>query len=273
VDKPLAENVDLEKLARGTPGFSGADLENVLNEAALLAARKDKDEIEMDDIEEARDKVLMGLKRESLALTDEECRFLAYHEAGHAVVAAVLPDADPIHKVTIVPRGKAMGVTQQLPEKDRYLYNKEYMLDRLAVMMGGRAAEELVFETATSGAENDLKQAKKMVRKMVLDWGMSEKFKNVALGGGGEQQVFLGEEIAKQRDYSESTAREVDKEVKSILNQAFDRAKETLEEHQEGLEKIVDRLLEVEEIPGEEVLELLGINEADADMEPEQDEE
>ena len=273
VDKPLAENVDLEKLARGTPGFSGADLENVLNEAALLAARKDKDEIEMDDIEEARDKVLMGLKRESLALTDEECRFLAYHEAGHAVVAAVLPDADPIHKVTIVPRGKAMGVTQQLPEKDRYLYNKEYMLDRLAVMMGGRAAEELVFETATSGAENDLKQAKKMVRKMVLDWGMSEKFKNVALGGGGEQQVFLGEEIAKQRDYSESTAREVDKEVKSILNQAFDRAKETLEEHQEGLEKIVERLLEVEEIPGEEVLELLGINEADADMEPEQDEE
>jgi len=273
VDKPLAENVDLEKLARGTPGFSGADLENVLNEAALLAARKDKDEIEMDDIEEARDKVLMGLKRESLALTDEECRFLAYHEAGHAVVAAVLPDADPIHKVTIVPRGKAMGVTQQLPEKDRYLYNKEYMLDRLAVMMGGRAAEELVFETATSGAENDLKQAKKMVRKMVLDWGMSEKFKNVALGGGGEQQVFLGEEIAKQREYSESTAREVDKEVKSILNQAFNRAKRTLEEHQEGLEKIVDRLLEVEEIPGEEVLELLGINEADADVEPVQDEE
>ncbi|MFO7945096.1 MAG: ATP-dependent zinc metalloprotease FtsH [Anaerolineales bacterium] len=273
VDKPLAENVDLEKLARGTPGFSGADLENVLNEAALLAARKDKDKIEMDDIEEARDKVLMGLKRESLALTDEECRFLAYHEAGHAVVAAVLPDADPIHKVTIVPRGKAMGVTQQLPEKDRYLYNKEYMLDRLAVMMGGRAAEELVFETATSGAENDLKQAKKMVRKMVLDWGMSEKFKNVALGGGGEQQVFLGEEIAKQRDYSESTAREVDKEVKSILNQAFNRAKETLEEHQEGLEKIVERLLEMEEIPGEEVLELLGINEADADVEPVQDEE
>jgi len=273
VDKPLADNVDLEKLARGTPGFSGADLENVLNEAALLAARKDKDEIEMDDIEEARDKVLMGLKRESLALTDEECRFLAYHEAGHAVVAAVLPDADPIHKVTIVPRGKAMGVTQQLPEKDRYLYNKEYMLDRLAVMMGGRAAEELVFETATSGAENDLKQAKKMVRKMVLDWGMSEKFKNVALGGGGEQQVFLGEEIAKQRDYSESTAREVDKEVKSILNQAFNRAKGTLEEHQEGLEKIVERLLEVEEIPGEEVLDLLGINKADADVEPVQDEE
>ncbi len=267
-DKPLAEDVDLEKIARGTPGFSGADLENVLNEAALLAARKNKDEIEREDIEEARDKVLMGLKRESLALTDEECRFLAYHEAGHAVVAAVLPHADPIHKVTIVPRGKAMGVTQQLPEKDRYLYHKEYMLDRLAVMMGGRAAEELGFDTATSGAENDLKQAKKLVRKMVLDWGMSDQFKNIALGGGGEEQVFLGEEIAKRRDYSESTAREVDEEVKAILNEAFTRAKDTLQDHREGLEKVVERLLEVEEIPGEEVLDLLGIDDEDGNGDP-----
>ena len=260
-DKPLADDVDLEKIARGTPGFSGADLENVLNEAALLAARKDKDVIENEDIEQARDKVMMGLKRESLALTDEECELLAYHEAGHAVVAAVLEHADPIHKVTIVPRGKAMGVTQQLPEKDRYLYNEEYMLDRLAVVMGGRASEELQFETATSGAENDLKQAKKMVRKMVLDWGMSEKFKNVAFGGGGGEQVFLGEEIAQRRDYSETTAREVDEEVKSILNHAFQRAKDTLKEHREGLEQVVERLLEVEEIPGEEVLEILGLEE------------
>ncbi len=258
-DKPLADDVDLEKIARGTPGFSGADLENVLNEAALLAARKDKDVIENEDIEQARDKVMMGLKRESLALTEEECELLAYHEAGHAVVAAVLPHADPIHKVTIVPRGKAMGVTQQLPEKDRYLYNKDYMLDRLAVVMGGRASEELQFDTATSGAENDLKQAKKMVRKMVLDWGMSEKFKNVAFGGGGGEQVFLGEEIAQRRDYSETTAREVDEEVKSILNHAFQRAKDTLQEHREGLDQIVERLLDVEEIPGEEVLEILGL--------------
>ncbi|MFO8037383.1 MAG: ATP-dependent zinc metalloprotease FtsH [Anaerolineales bacterium] len=272
-DKPLAEDVDLEKIARGTPGFSGADLENVLNEAALLAARKDKDEIEREDIEEARDKVLMGLKRESLALTEEECRFLAYHEAGHAVVAAVLPHADPIHKVTIVPRGKAMGVTQQLPEKDRYLYNKEYMLDRLAVMMGGRAAEEMVFDTATSGAENDLKQAKKLVRKMVLDWGMSEKFKNIALGGGGEEQVFLGEEITKRRDYSESTAREVDQEVKAILNEAFNRAQNTLQDHRDGLDKVVKRLLEVEEIPGEEVLDLLGIKDEDEKGDLSDDEE
>jgi len=260
-DKPLADDVDLEKIARGTPGFSGADLENVLNEAALLAARKDKEAIENEDIEQARDKVMMGLKRESLALTDEECELLAYHEAGHAVVAAVLDHADPIHKVTIVPRGKAMGVTQQLPEKDRYLYNKEYMLDRLAVVMGGRASEELHFDTATSGAENDLKQAKKMVRKMVLDWGMSEQFKNVAFGGGGGEQVFLGEEIAQRRDYSETTAREVDEEVKSILNHAFQRAKDTLKEHREGLDQVVERLLDVEEIPGEDVLQILGLEE------------
>lgn len=166
-----------------------------------------------------------------------------------------------------------MGVTQQLPEKDRYLYNKEYMLDRLAVMMGGRAAEELVFDTATSGAENDLKQAKKLVRKMVLDWGMSDKFKNIALGGGGEEQVFLGEEITKRRDYSESTAREVDQEVKAILNEAFNRAKRTLQDHKKGLEKVVERLLEVEEIPGEEVLDLLGIEDEDGKGDLSDDEE
>jgi cell division protease FtsH len=150
-------------------------LENILNEAALLAARRDKAVIEQEDIEEARDKTMLGLEREGLALTDEECRLLAYHEAGHAVVAALLPHADPIHKVTIVPRGRAMGVTQQLPEKDKYVYPREYLLDRLAVMMGGRAAEELAFDTATSGAENDLKHATQLARKMVLDWGMSER--------------------------------------------------------------------------------------------------
>jgi cell division protease FtsH len=164
-NKPLAQDLELERVARGTPGFSGADLENILNEAALIAARKKKDAIESEDIEEARDKVLLGLERESLALTEEECRTLAYHEGGHAIVAAVLPNADPIHKVTIVPRGRAMGVTQQLPERDRYLYPREYMPDRLAVMMGGRASEELVFNTMTSGAENDLKEATRLARK------------------------------------------------------------------------------------------------------------
>lgn len=258
-DKPLAEEADLEALARGTPGFSGADLENILNEAALLAARKGKDAIEEEDIEAARDKVLLGLERESLILTDREMEMLAYHEAGHAVVAAVLPQADPIHKVTIVPRGRAMGVTQQLPERDRYIYPREYMLDRLAVMMGGRAAEELVFETYTSGAENDLKQATRLARKMVLDWGMSPRLGHVALGGRRDQ-VFLGEEIAQRREYSETTARLVDEEIKEILDEAFQRAKGTLEEHRDAMDRLVDALLEKEEIPGPEVLRLLGLD-------------
>lgn len=259
-NKPLAEDVNLERIARGTPGFSGADLENMLNEAALLAARKDKDAIEDEDMEEARDKVLMGLERESLALTEEELRTLAYHEAGHAVVAAVLPHADPIHKVTIVPRGRAMGVTQQLPERERYIYPKEYMLDRLAVMMGGRASESVNLNTMTSGAENDLKQATKLARKMVVEWGMSERLGHQALEGGTEQ-VFLGEELAKRREYSESTAQIIDEEVKTILEEAFQRSKATLQEHQEGLDALVEELLDKEEIPGAKVLEILGVTE------------
>jgi cell division protease FtsH len=258
-DKPLADDVDLEQLARATPGFSGADLENILNEAALLAAREDKTVIEQEDIEEARDKTMLGLEREGLALTDEECKLLAYHEGGHAVVAAVLPYADPIHKVTIVPRGRAMGVTQQLPEKDKYVYPREYMLDRMAVMMGGRAAEELVFNTAASGAENDLKHATRLARKMVLDWGMSERLGNVALGGRSEQ-VFLGEEIAQRREFSEETAREADEEIKEFLNQAFERARDSLREHRDALDRVADALLEQEEISGDKVLALLDGN-------------
>ena len=261
-NKPLAEDseqaVDLERIARGTPGFSGADLENLLNEAALLAARKGKDRIEAEDIEEARDKVLMGLERENLGLTDEEMQLLAHHEGGHAIVAAVLPHADPIHKVTIVPRGRAMGVTQQLPERDRYVYRREYMLDRLAVMMGGRAAEQLIFDTATSGAENDLKQATQLARRMVLDWGMSPKLNHIALGGRSEQ-VFLGQEIAQRREYSEATAREVDQEIQAILDEAYERAASTLRERREALASLVEILLEEEEIPGKRVLALVGI--------------
>lgn len=258
-NKPLADDVNLEQLARGTPGFSGADLENLLNEAALLAARKGKDNIQQEDIEEARDKVLMGLERENLALTEDECKMLAYHEGGHAVVAAILPNADPIHKVTIVPRGRAMGVTQQLPERDKYVYPREYMLDRLAVMMGGRAAEDLVLGTATSGAENDLKQATQLARKMVLDWGMGERFRHLALGGRREQ-VFLGEEIAQRREYSEMTAREVDEEIKAILEESYERAVGTLQEHRSELDRVAEALLESEEIPGEKVLELIGVD-------------
>jgi len=255
-NKKLADNVDLESVSRGTPGFSGADLKNLLNEAALLATRKEKDAIEQEDIDQAKDKIMMGLKREGMALTDEEKKMLAYHEGGHAVVAATLEHTDPLHKVTIIPRGKAMGVTIQLPEKEQYIYPQEYMLDRMAVMMGGRAAENLIFDTATSGAENDLKQITKLARKMVLDWGMSKKFGHMALGGE-QEQVFLGKDLGQQREYSDATAREADEEVKKILETAYKRALNKLKEHRDVLDKVADMLLDKEEIPGSVVLNLL----------------
>jgi cell division protease FtsH len=256
-DKPLTEDVDLRRLARGTPGFSGADLANLLNEAALIAAREEQEEITSHDIDEARDKILMGLARDSMVLTDDECRLLAYHEGGHAIVAAALPHADPIHKVTIVPRGRAMGVTQQLPERDRYIYPYEYMLDRMAVMMGGRVAEELVMQTRTSGAQNDLEQATQLARDIVLNWGVSERIGRVALGDG-KGQVFLGKEISEGRNYSERTARLVDQEVRELLDTAYQRATETLEKHRIKLDKLAELLLEEEELPGERVLALFG---------------
>jgi cell division protease FtsH len=261
-NKPLSPEVNLERIARGSPGFSGADLKNLLNEAALLAARRGKNQIEQDDIEEARDKIILGLERENMALTQDEMELLAYHEGGHAVVAAVVPNAEPIHKVTIVPRGRAMGVTQQLPERDKYLYSRDYMLDRLAVMMGGRAAEDLVLHTATSGAANDLQQATQLARKMVLDWGMSEKLGHVALGTGREH-VFLGEELTNRREYSESTAREVDEEVRRIVEEAYDRARQILAENRPSLDKLASALLEHEEISGDEVLKVLDITPPD----------
>ncbi len=256
-NKPLADDVDLERVAQNTPGFSGADLENLLNEAALLAGREGAEEITGEHIDEARDKVIMGLKRKGMVLTDDMKRLLAYHEGGHAINAAALEHADPIHKVTIVPRGKAMGVTQQLPEEEKYLYRREYVLDRLAVIMGGRAAEELIFDTATSGAENDLKQVRQMARKMVLDWGMGENFRHVALGED-QGNVFLGEELAKGRNYSDATAREVDQEVRRITEEAFERAKNTLEANRDALDRLADLLIEDEEVPGEKVVALLG---------------
>jgi cell division protease FtsH len=258
-NKPLADDVNLEAIARGTPGFSGADLANLLNEAALIAARNYKNIIDSDDIHQATDKILLGLERENMMLTEKEFRLLAYHEAGHAVVAAVLPNSDPVHKVTIVPRGRSMGVTMQLPERDRYLYPREYMLDRLAVMMGGRVAEELFMNTMTSGAENDLKQATQLVRKMVLDWGMSKKLGPIALGDE-RGEVFLGEELGHRREYSEATARDVDEEIMSILESAYQRAKETLQANHEGLDRLVDALLDHEIVNGDEVLSLLGID-------------
>ena len=254
--KPLAPDVDLAQVARGTPGFSGADLRNLLNEAALLAARQEKDRIEMADIDEARDKIIMGLEREGVAMTDEERRLLAYHEAGHAVVAITVPSADPVHKVTIIPRGRAMGVTQQMPERDRYVHDSRYLEDRLAVLMGGRAAEELVLDTRTSGAEEDLRQASQLARRMVMSWGMSDKFGRLAPAASREE-VFLGQELAQRREYSEATAREVDEEVRSILEEAFQRATELLTEYRDGLDRLADALLDKEEVDGKEAKALV----------------
>ncbi|MBP3192327.1 ATP-dependent zinc metalloprotease FtsH [Natronogracilivirgula saccharolytica] len=256
-NKPMADDVDFENVSRGTPGFSGADLENLLNEAAMLTARDNRDKITQRDIDLARDKIIMGLERKGVVLEEEERRMLAYHEAGHAIVAAVLDNTDPVHKVTIIPRGQAMGVTQQLPERDQYLYRKEHLLDRLAVIMGGRAAERMIFNTATSGAENDLKQVTKLARKMVLDWGMSDQFRYTALGGQREE-VFLGEQMGSQREYSDETAREADKAVNAILEEAYNRAEELLKKHKKAFDTLAEMLLDREEVYGDEILKLVG---------------
>jgi len=256
-NKKLSDDVDLDRMARGTPGFSGADIENLLNEAALLAARKSKEKIDNEDIEAARDKIIIGIEREGMAITQEEKEMVAFHEAGHAIVGAVLKYADPLHKVSIVPRSQAMGITQQIPDEEKYIFHREYLTDRIAVMMGGRAAEMLVFNTATSGAGNDLQQATKTARKMVLEWGMSGRFEHMALGSPGEN-VFLGEGIAKQREYSEMIAQEVDSEVESILNKAYTKAVQVLEENRQAIDQLVKELMDKEEIAGERVYELVG---------------
>jgi cell division protease FtsH len=255
-DKPLADDVDLEEVARGTPGFSGADLENLLNEAAILAARRNRDKVSRKDVDDAIDKILMGLERENIAITTQERRLVAYHEGGHAVVAAVLPNTDPIHKVTIVPRGQAMGVTQQVPEREKYIYPRDYLLNRLAVMMGGRAAEQIVAGIVTSGAADDLKQATVLARRMVLEWGMGESLGQMAIA---ENHDGMGYGLLPRPEYSEETARQVDEEIKRILKEAYDRAIEVLREHRDGLDRVAKDLLEKEEIPGKEVLALVGV--------------
>ncbi|MFO7767774.1 MAG: ATP-dependent zinc metalloprotease FtsH [bacterium] len=265
-NKEIAEDVDLERVARSTPGFSGADLENLLNEAALLAAREEKEAVDRESLELARDKVMMGLKREGMVLEEEEKRLLAYHEGGHAALAALMPEAEPLHKVTIIPRGKAMGVTQQLPEKERYIYEKDYMLDRIAVMLGGRASEQTFLDTASSGAQDDLRQATKLARRMVRAWGMSEEVGLMA-PDGSEDQVFLGQEMARPRRYSDQTAREMDQAVRGILDEAFQRAVDLLEEYRQGVEELASELMEQEELTGERVLEILGVEKEEAEPE------
>jgi cell division protease FtsH len=249
---PVSDDVDLSVVARATPGFSGADLANLVNEAALLAAREDKKKVEADDFEVAKDKVLMGVERKSMIISDEEKKNTAYHEAGHALVAYLEPHADPVHKVTIIPRGMALGLTQQLPVDDRHSYNRQYLDAMLAVLMGGRAAEELFMGHLTTGAGNDIERATELARKMVCEWGMSEKMGPLAFGKR-EEQIFLGREIAQHRDYSEKTAIEIDIEVHAIISNAYERARQHLDGHREALVRIAESLLERETIDSDEV--------------------
>jgi len=249
--KPLAEDVDLSVLARGTPGFSGADLENMVNEAALAAARQNRKAVLQYDFELAKDKVLMGVERKSLLLSDAEKRNTAYHEAGHALVAAKMPHSDPLHKVTIIPRGMALGVTMQLPTDDRHNYYKNYLETEIAILMGGRIAEELFLNVMSTGAGNDIERATDMARKMVCEWGMSD------LGpltfGKKEEQIFLGREIAQHRDYSEDTAIKIDQEVRKLVNNGYNTAKQILSDNRDTLEKIAKALIEREVLDANEI--------------------
>ncbi|NCC25242.1 MAG: ATP-dependent metallopeptidase FtsH/Yme1/Tma family protein [Deltaproteobacteria bacterium] len=249
---PLSKSVDLDILARGTPGFSGADLENLVNEAALHAAKLNQEVLTMDDFEQAKDKVLMGKERRSLILSDEEKKTTAYHEGGHTLVARLLPGTDPVHKVSIIPRGRALGVTMQLPVDDRHTYSKTYLENSLSVLMGGRVAEEVVFDRITTGAGNDIERATKMARKMVCEWGMSEKIGPISMGDSGSE-VFLGRDMAMHKDYSEETARQIDAEIKRIVMGAHDRSKALIVERIETLHALADALIERETLTGAEV--------------------
>jgi cell division protease FtsH len=250
-DKRVSADLDVDIVARGTPGMAGADLSNLVNEAALFAVRRGMSEIHMEDIEAARDRVLMGLKRDSMAINDEDKEIIAFHEGGHAVLAYVLDHADPIHKVTILPTGMALGVTQQLPEEERHIYKREYIADSIVVALGGRLAEEIVFGHVSTGAQNDLVRITELARKMVREWGMSERIGPMAWGAQGP--VFLGEDLVHTRDYSDDTARVIDEEVEHILRQEESRARRILRLHRRGLEGVARALLEHETLDGDEV--------------------
>ncbi len=242
---PLAGNVDLDNIARGTPGFSGADLSNLVNEAALLAVRRDRDKVDKEDFDDAKDKLLMGSERKSMIISDEEKESTAYHEAGHTLVARLIPGTDPIHKVSIIPRGMALGLTQQLPLDERHTYSREYLKNNIAVLMGGRVAEELVLDQLTTGAGNDIEKATDLARKMVCEWGMSEKIGPLTFGKK-EEHIFLGKEMGQARDFSEQTARDIDAEIKKVVNDNYLRAKELLSGKIELLHRLSKRLLEEE---------------------------
>jgi cell division protease FtsH len=253
---PLDEKVNLEVLAKGTPGLAGADLANLVNEAALLAARKNKKKVEMLDFEEAKDKVMMGMERKSLIISEEEKKTTAYHEIGHVLVARMIPEADPVHKVTIIPRGRALGVTSYLPIDEKHTYSKEYLEAIITYALGGRAAEKIVFEHYTTGAGNDIEKATNIARKMVCEWGMSDKMGPMSYGAK-EEEIFLGREIQKHRDYSEKTAIEIDEEIRSIINHGMNRAEKILMDNIDILHKLSKELLEREILDSEEIEKII----------------
>ena len=253
-DKTASEDIDLDTVAKGTPGMSGADLANLVNEAALNAVRMDREAITQDDFEAARDRILMGQRRESVAMTDQEKEVTAYHEGGHALIATLFANADPVHKVTILPTGQALGVTMQLPE-ERHAYSQDYIEDRLAVLFGGRMAEDTVFGVTSTGAANDLIQGTELARRMVAEWGMSDRVGPMAWGS--DNQVFLGDGLVSGRDYSDETARVIDEEVERILRTQENRARQALLEHRSALDRIAAALLDKETISGDEVAQLI----------------
>ncbi|MDH3445326.1 MAG: ATP-dependent zinc metalloprotease FtsH [Deltaproteobacteria bacterium] len=249
---PVGEDVDIAVLARATPGFAGADLENLVNEAALLAARSNKEKVDMGDFEVAKDKVMMGAERRSMIISDEEKRVTAYHEAGHALVAKLLPGADPVHKVTIIPRGMALGLTQQLPIDEKHTYQKDYLLNNLVILFGGRVAEELVLNHMTTGAGNDIEKATDLAHRMVCEWGMSEKLGPMTFGKK-EEEIFLGRDFTQKVDYSENTAIEIDSEIRRIIQESYQKAKDLLKRNLGILHKIAETLLEKEVLDGSEI--------------------
>jgi cell division protease FtsH len=255
-DVPLDKDVNLKVIARGTPGFSGADLANMVNESALLAARKNQTTVMMSDLEEAKDKVMMGTERRSMVISDKEKKITAYHESGHTLVAKLLPGTDPIHKVTIIPRGMAMGLTQQLPIDEKHNYDKEYLLNEIAILLGGRTAEEIIFNQASTGASNDIERATDIARKMICEWGMSEKLGPIAFGKK-EEQIFLGREFAQHKDYSESTAVTIDGEVRDIITKNHERAREILTQNIDILKDLSLKLIEKESLSGKEIDEVI----------------
>ncbi|MCE5263189.1 MAG: ATP-dependent zinc metalloprotease FtsH [Deltaproteobacteria bacterium] len=254
---PLAEGVDFAVIARGTPGFSGADIENLVNESVLYAARLNQEKVSMTDFEYAKDKVLMGTEHKSMVISDEEKKNTAYHETGHALVARMLPGTDPIHKVTIIPRGRALGLTQQLPVDEKHTYPREFLLNNIVILLGGRAAEELILKDFTTGAGNDIERATNLARKMVCEWGMSDQMGPLSYGKK-EEQIFLGREFATHKDYSEETAQKIDKEVSRIVMSSYESAKKILSDHMDLLNRIAAELLEKEVINGPELDELIG---------------